>query len=102
MLLSPADCSCDSVGSLSAVCDNNGECFCRPAVEGDKCDACITDHYDIDSGEGCRPCNCHPEGSSTLQCDLVSGNCQCRPGVEGDKCDRCIRGYHNLTVDGCK
>ena len=97
-----AVCNCNSLGSLSAVCNTSGQCFCKPAVEGEKCDRCIPDHYNFESGQGCRSCDCHVQGSLTSQCDLVTGVCQCKPGVEGAKCDRCMVGYYGLDEDGCK
>jgi laminin beta 1 len=37
-------------------------------------------------------CDCHPGGSTELQCDRTTGQCPCQPGVTGMKCDRCDRG----------
>ena len=37
-------------------------------------------------------CECHPDGSSTLQCDRRTGQCVCEDGVAGLHCDICDRG----------
>ena len=34
-------------------------------------------------------CNCHPNGSLSLSCDLTTGSCDCREGVIGIRCDTC-------------
>ena len=35
----------------------------------------------------CKPCNCNPNGSKTLQCDNKTGNCTCKPPFYGKKCE---------------
>ena len=34
----------------------------------------------------CKPCNCNPSGSKTLQCENGKGNCTCKPPFYGKKC----------------
>ena len=47
--------------------------MCKPNVVGTKCDACAANTYDLDSGEGCKPCACNAPGSGgDVSCDLVS------------------------------
>ena len=43
----------------------------------------------------CWRCECHPEGSSTYQCDRDMGNCVCR----GPGCDECARGFTGYFPD---
>lgn len=48
----------------------------------------------------CIDCECHPTGSTSLQCNS-EGKCQCKKGVTGDKCDRCQANYYNFGDTGC-
>ncbi|CAG9855702.1 unnamed protein product [Phyllotreta striolata] len=81
-------CDCDTVGAWNRTCDvSTGQCFCRPGVEGLRCDRCESRKYGF-SLDGCKECNCDPDGSQTLQCDN-SGRCPCYENVEGERCDRC-------------
>ena len=83
-------------------CDHRtGICNCRPNVEGDNCGRCAPNHYGLESGLGCTPCDCYAVGSVTLQCDN-SGQCDCKPGVGGRKCDVCLDRFYDLTATGCK
>lgn len=45
-------CNCNSFGSKSFDCDDNGQCHCQPGVAGDKCDHCARGYYDFQEG-GC-------------------------------------------------
>ena len=97
-----AECNCDPLGSLSAVCGVDGQCFCKPGVVGQFCDQCRAGYYGFSSGKGCSLCNCHMEGASSPQCDLGSGECLCNPGVGGKQCDLCLPGFYGLGQSGCK
>ncbi|XP_077188729.1 laminin subunit gamma-2 isoform X2 [Paroedura picta] len=101
-------CTCNSVGSVGAWCDNHGRCQCKPGVTGDKCDRCQHGFHSF-SVNGCTAsgemsisqCDCDPAGS-TGQC--ISGRCICKEFVTGDHCDRCKQGYYNLdsgNLKGC-
>ena len=57
-----SDCNCDTGGSVSGTCDSEGRCTCRPNVIGIKCDSCAPNHFDLNGGEGCKPCACNPYG----------------------------------------
>lgn len=95
-------CDCDSRGSNSSSCNPiTGECFCLPNVTGRRCTECEDGHYNYGSTLGCWPCDCHPEGAESTQCD-TSGQCQCRSGVSGLKCDQCSIGYFGLSSGGCE
>ncbi|CAF0708121.1 unnamed protein product [Brachionus calyciflorus] len=99
------DCQCHKDGSLSLQCDPAGRCKCKPGVTGDKCDRCLPNHYDL-TGDGCKLCNCDPEGSfdSPPVCDQRDGKCRCKQNVEGQNCEKCKPGFFgkdgNLT-SGC-
>lgn len=69
-----SECACNILGSRRNMpCDDEtGRCFCLPNVVGEKCDECAANHWKIASGEGCWPCNCHPQNSLSLQCNQVS------------------------------
>ena len=70
-------CSCNTLGSVDASCQNmTGQCNCRPNVIGRICDDCAENTFDFRSGEGCKLCQCHPQGSKSQQCNLVSSGCQ--------------------------
>lgn len=66
---------------------------------------CVTqfqvDHWGLSSGNGCRPCECHLEGSAVTSCDVENGQCFCKPGVGGFKCDVCLPGYYGFSDKGC-
>ncbi|XP_061488032.1 laminin subunit beta-3 [Rhineura floridana] len=82
------DCACSILGSRSDVpCDDEtGHCSCLPNVVGDKCDECAANYWKIASGEGCQPCNCHPQHSLRPQCHQFTGQCPCREGYGGLTC----------------
>lgn len=42
----PTACQCDPQGSLSSECDpHGGQCLCKPAVVGRRCDVCAPGFY---------------------------------------------------------
>lgn len=90
-------CMCHHVGTsrhscADGLCDCNrasGQCHCLPGVEGQQCDRCVPNTWNINSGNGCQPCNCHPEHSYGSSCDLLSGQCDCKAGFGGRTCDEC-------------
>ncbi|XP_043081584.1 laminin subunit alpha-1 [Puntigrus tetrazona] len=94
-------CGCHGNGSLSTVCNViTGQCECKTSVIGQTCERCQAGYYGIDSGSGCRPCECNQSGALSASCD-EEGRCQCVAGVTGDKCDRCEPGYYSFTESGC-
>ncbi|XP_052501566.1 laminin subunit beta-2 isoform X2 [Budorcas taxicolor] len=85
-------CQCDPQGSLSSECNpHGGQCRCKPAVVGRRCDLCAPGYYGF-GPTGCQACQCSPEGALSGLCDATSGQCPCRAGAFGLRCDRCQRG----------
>ncbi|WAR23621.1 LAMA2-like protein, partial [Mya arenaria] len=90
-------CSCDPFGSLDMTCDRDtGYCKCKEHYTGRQCDRCedgftsVNENYwGLESGQGCKPCDCDPIGSYFQQCDSIMGQCRCKHGVTGKKCDIC-------------
>jgi laminin, gamma 1 len=81
----------------------NGQCSCRPGVQGVHCDSCMPLHYGF-SESGCKACDCDPFGTdmsvNSLQCDDF-GKCKCRDHFSGLKCDSCEENRFNFTA-GCQ
>jgi len=109
-----AACECDDLGSSSPLCDAiSGQCPCRENVatesqltrnetEADtRCSLCASGYYGLASGNGCIPCDCHGNGSSSSQCSDDTGECICKDTVTGTQCDECRPGFFMLTADGC-
>ncbi|KAI6652285.1 Laminin beta/gamma [Oopsacas minuta] len=101
------ECACNSLGTLKDVCDKStGQCECQTNVEGRTCDTCLPGFYDLrtDDMSGCSPCDCHPFGSITTECDTVTGQCDCRDNTQSQTCNECKDGFYNImsgTMDGC-
>ncbi|XP_014366432.2 laminin subunit gamma-1 [Papilio machaon] len=101
-------CQCHEAGTLESAegppqCDGlTGFCSCRAHVIGRNCDKCEDGYYNIDSGEGCIPCQCNLEGSYNSTCNAVSGQCYCKPGIDGKHCDRCRAYHYGFSVEGCQ
>ncbi|XP_019117193.2 laminin subunit alpha-2 isoform X8 [Larimichthys crocea] len=92
-------CHCNSFGSKSFDCDENGQCRCQPGVTGPKCDRCSRGFFNFQEG-GCTPCQCSHVGNN---CDANTGQCICPPNTIGERCDRCAPNHwgHDI-VTGCK
>lgn len=101
-------CLCHLPGTIiperaSNPCETTGgQCRCKSNVVGRRCDRCRNGYWNIDSGEGCEPCNCNRIGSVNQTCDVRSGQCHCRPGVTGRHCDQCAGYHYGFSEDGCK
>ncbi|KAF0301703.1 Laminin subunit gamma-1 [Amphibalanus amphitrite] len=80
---------------------HGGHCTdCIANRAGVNCERCQENHYEREDGY-CIPCDCHPEGSRSLQCN-INGKCSCKPGVGGEKCDRCEANFFDFSSQGCR
>ncbi|KAM4700936.1 laminin subunit beta-3 [Discoglossus pictus] len=98
------ECSCNPTGTQrDQPCDaETGLCKCLPNVVGQRCDQCVSQHWNLASGRGCERCGCHPRNSYSGQCNQVTGQCLCREGFGGLLCTECPdRSYGNLQI-GCR
>ncbi|XP_026859944.2 laminin subunit gamma-3 [Electrophorus electricus] len=97
------NCTCNTMGSESLQCDNDGVCLCRPTVMGVKCDVCKPGFHSLVPG-GCRLCECDERGRVGV-CSAEDGSCSCKANVEGHACNRCKPESFNLQLvnpDGCQ
>jgi hypothetical protein len=95
------DCQCHAVGSMDEFCDGvTGQCTCKTNVMGRDCSQCHVNTYNM-SRDGCMPCTCNADGSSSLQCD-DTGQCPCSGHVTGLKCTQCSLGYYGLPTKPCE
>lgn len=53
------------------------------------------------TSNGCTPCLCNTNGSSSLQCNN-SGICHCKNNTLGKKCDLCEWGFFGLPNAECQ
>ncbi|CAD5222302.1 unnamed protein product [Bursaphelenchus xylophilus] len=78
---------------------SGGVCInCRHNTAGRNCHYCKPGYYrdvsrPITHRKACKPCNCHPVGSLSKNCNQTSGQCICKPGVTGLTCNRCAKGF---------
>lgn len=95
----PAVCACDTVGSISSVCDElTSQCDCQPNVQGLDCDICNLGFFNLTS-TGCSDCDCS-QFSFSDQCS-ETGQCPCLNGIGGSTCNQCMPGFYNLSSTGC-
>ncbi|KAL6061898.1 hypothetical protein STEG23_031517, partial [Scotinomys teguina] len=103
----PCNCSgyseeCTFDRELFRSTGHGGHCHhCRDHTAGPHCEHCERNYYRWAPRTPCQPCDCHPAGSLSLQCDN-SGTCTCKPTVTGWKCDGCRPGFHSLSEGGCR
>ncbi|XP_037977855.2 laminin subunit gamma-1 [Plutella xylostella] len=100
-------CGCHELGTIESKegppeCDGlTGYCSCRPHVIGRNCDKCEDGYYDINSGEGCKACDCNLEGAYNSTCNAYTGQCYCKPGITGAHCDQCKPYHYGFSIEGC-
>ncbi|XP_078499309.1 laminin subunit gamma-1 [Lissotriton helveticus] len=95
-------CECHALGSTNGQCDiQSGQCECQPGITGRRCERCEVNHFGF-GPDGCKPCDCDPEGSRSLQCK-DDGRCECKEGFVGNLCDQCEENYfYNRSSPGCQ
>lgn len=100
------ECVCNSNGTdpgLIETCNHvTGQCKCLPNVIGTQCDKCADGFWNLDSGEGCKRCDCCGEGSTQATCSEDAGQCKCKPGYGGSRCCECESGYWGTPLADCK
>ncbi|MGH0163147.1 UNVERIFIED_CONTAM: hypothetical protein FKN15_044212 [Acipenser sinensis] len=104
----PCQCSGNVDPNAVGVCDHaTGRCLkCLHNTEGDRCERCKDGYYgnalDRETLHKCKPCNCSPMGSVTMQCH-GNGTCLCREGFVGYKCDQCkVNYFHSRATHQCE
>lgn len=98
-------CGCNSYGTVKSQSTCNqvtGQCECLPHVTERDCSACEPGFFNLQSGQGCERCECHPLGSTNGQCDIRTGQCECQPGISGLRCQQCELNHFGFGPDGCK
>uniref|UniRef100_A0A8C3QWI8 Laminin subunit beta 3 n=1 Tax=Cyanoderma ruficeps TaxID=181631 RepID=A0A8C3QWI8_9PASS len=102
-------CACNALGTRqdTVPCDgDSGSCSCLPNVVGSDCGQCAAGHWGLGSGQGCRPCACHPRGSRSPHCNQFTGQCPCRDGFTGQTCSalgqqQCPPRHYRDARGGC-
>ncbi|XP_051867794.1 laminin subunit gamma-2-like [Pristis pectinata] len=102
-------CACNNNVDSNSVgkCDQRtGECQnCLYNTAGHHCETCKPGFYGSalasNPSEKCKPCNCDPRGSWSLQC-RSDGKCNCKPGVFGDRCNQCAGDTYYNSTTGCE
>ncbi|XP_075241307.1 agrin-like isoform X2 [Convolutriloba macropyga] len=105
----PEYCDCDPYGSYSDLCDDKGQCLCKPGVGGSRCDSCLANYWGFEKSVyfgGCRKCVCNEFGTDAAVferekgCNKVSGQCPCKFPAQGQNCSICPPGQ-TLIFMGC-
>ncbi|XP_078074454.1 laminin subunit gamma-1-like isoform X2 [Mustelus asterias] len=103
----PCSCNNNVDSNLVRICDQwTGECReCLYNTAGRLCERCKDRFYGnalaSNPTEKCKPCNCDPSGSWSLQC-RNDGTCDCKSGVFGDKCNQCAGDTYYNSTTGCQ
>uniref|UniRef100_A0A8C8ALH0 Laminin subunit beta 2 n=1 Tax=Otus sunia TaxID=257818 RepID=A0A8C8ALH0_9STRI len=103
-------CSCNTLGTDASTCGpqqcqcdgRSGQCHCLPHVEGQSCDRCSPNFWNLGSGQGCQPCACHPQHALTPACNQFTGQCSCRPGFGGRTCADCQEDHWGDPRQQCR
>ncbi len=87
------------MGSFNEACHKQtGECQCRSNVEGEMCNQCPADTFNL-TKHGCSNCSCSQYAIST-ECN-DNGICTCPDNTATPKCEECQDGYYDISVNGC-
>ncbi|KAG8193252.1 hypothetical protein JTE90_005598 [Oedothorax gibbosus] len=84
-------CNCDLTISTGNCATGSGQCECRPEYLPPYCDDCNVGYYGYP--EFCKPCDCHPNGTTISICEVGGGQCPCKPNFGGLNCDTCKEGF---------
>ncbi|XP_064375119.1 laminin subunit beta-2 [Dromaius novaehollandiae] len=103
-------CSCNTLGTDPSTCGpqqcqcdgRSGQCRCLPHVEGQSCDRCSPNFWNLGSGQGCEPCACHPQHALSPACNQFTGQCSCRPGFGGRTCADCQENHWGDPQQQCR
>ncbi|XP_066474032.1 laminin subunit beta-2 [Tiliqua scincoides] len=104
-------CSCNFLGTVRSECPSreqcrcerySGQCQCLPHVQGQSCDRCAPNFWNLAGGQGCQPCDCHPQFSLSQACNQFTGQCQCRPGFGGRTCSECQENHWGEPQQQCR
>uniref|UniRef100_A0A670Z4W1 Laminin subunit beta-1 n=1 Tax=Pseudonaja textilis TaxID=8673 RepID=A0A670Z4W1_PSETE len=104
-------CSCNYLGTVQNKCSSreqcqcdrySGQCQCLPNVQGQNCDRCAPNFWNLTSGQGCQPCDCHSYYSLSPACNQFTGQCQCRPGFGGRTCSECQENHWGQPGQQCR
>ncbi|XP_044534884.1 laminin subunit beta-2-like [Gracilinanus agilis] len=91
-------CTCNFLGTERSQCPSqdkcrcdpgSGQCPCLPNIQGQSCDRCAPNFWNLASGRGCQPCSCHPTHATSPSCNEFTGQCHCRAGFGGRTCTEC-------------
>ncbi|KAG8127910.1 hypothetical protein E2320_014811 [Naja naja] len=104
-------CSCNYLGTVQNKCSSpeqcqcdrySGQCQCLPNVQGQNCDRCAPNFWNLTSRRGCQPCDCHSYYSLSPTCNQFTGQCQCRPGFGGRTCSECQENHWGQPGQQCR
>ncbi|XP_029814187.1 laminin subunit beta-2-like, partial [Manacus vitellinus] len=103
-------CSCNPLGTDASTCGpqqchcdrHSGQCHCLPNVEGQSCDRCSPNFWNLASRQGCQPCACHPQHALSPACNQFTGQCSCRPGFGGRTCTDCQENHWGDPRQQCR
>ncbi|XP_074861711.1 laminin subunit beta-2 isoform X2 [Carettochelys insculpta] len=104
-------CTCNPLGTERGVCPSqdkcrcdgrSGQCPCLPHVQGQSCDRCAPNFWNLASGMGCEPCACHPQHARGPACDQFTGQCPCQPGFGGRTCADCREQHWGEPEQQCR
>ncbi|KAK2550366.1 Laminin-like protein epi-1 [Acropora cervicornis] len=95
------NCQYNTTGFHCERCENGtwGDALTQQC-QGMNCSNCEAYSYNFTSN-GCTPCLCNTNGSSSLQCN-DSGICHCKNNTLGEKCDLCEWGFFGLPNAECQ